>query len=625
MAFVKKADDEQDQNQTPTTGGGSGEVITSGGQSAPAAGPTAPVAKPGSTGSGMFDNVGRYLDVNADKAKGLANRVGGAITGDINKAGDAIGSAGQQFNKDVDAGTIRYNQGLIQNATANAQKVAADKAAADAVRSQYNAQYGGPEKFDEQNYYNQAQSAIKQAKDTANLSGTEEGRKSLLVRSNPGRPSGGVLSLNNAILQNSQEAQDIISGAAKGASSLDKRLADAAAAAGTYAAQGKAATAQARQSAQKAFADTYGSFQSGAQSKVGAAQKGAQSAAQKALDAFYSGGNLTNDQLGLLGISADQNAALRKGITDYQSAAEAAKARNAGYLGDANQFADLSKLGYGSVGTGEGLYNLSNTATADDYARLAALNQLTGRGDNFLTDPKLAGTAPGDLLDLRFGDLQKRIADATAAANSIQAVQQPSTTIDPAVEDALNNVNTSNPLRDNPITKALGNLGDKAKELSDKTIETGKKAIKDTEDEGNRVIDNTKKKTTDLKNKAQAFGSAPGKKTEEAVKKAGEDIKDESVKAKTKTVAAVKKAKEEIDDEFERTVTSIKRGGGAVSSKTKSAATKLATDLKNAIEDPAKAAKGLVKEAKNFFSLTDATPSASTQRLLDLISQKKRT
>lgn len=586
MAFVKKTDEEIDAEAgSPTTGpSAEGGVIAGSGQggapaAASAAQGSATQAKPGTTGSGMFDNVGRYLDVNADKATGLANRVTGVLGSDINKATSAVDNAKDLFNKDVDKSTVKFNQGLVTDATKNAEAYAADQAKKAAVQGQYNASYAGPMGLGDQDYYNSAQSAVGNAKSAAELAKTEAGRKELLARAGKGRSSGGVLSLNNAILQNSADAQNLIANSAKGASTLDQRLADAAAAAGVYAKQGESTTNATRDSTRKAFGDVYGAFQTDAKGKATTAQKGAETAASGALGAFNTGATLTPAQLSLLGIAQPAADSFRSDLANYQTAVNEAKLRDPGFAADPNQFSDLSKLtddrgAYGTVNPGAGLFSASNTASAQDYARLQALNQLSGRGDAFLTDPSLAGTAPGDLLDFRFSDLQKRLSDALAAANDANAkgreqevkdkekqkeeekdkVETEGKTeegIDTLVEEDPP-IQTGNPTLDSILNGAAGGVKGVSEAASDggkNTVNTLHKALLDTKAELGRLASNTKKAAGKAAEKTKGFIAKPGDTTAKAVKTAGKDVANTTKKAtadvkKTVSTAAKDTGKE---------------------------------------------------------------------------------
>lgn len=671
MAFVKRDDNEQDPNAQPTTGAGEGSTITAGGQggaagSAANAAPTAPVAKPGTTGSGMFDNVGRYLDVNADKAKGLANRVTGVLDRDVGRATSAIGDATNQFNKAVEGGTVQQNQGVINDALKNAQQVAADKDRAAQVQAQYNANYAGPTDFTQQDYYNNAARAVGNATSSAQLANTEEGRKELLARANPGRASGGVLSLNNAILQNSADAQNLIANSARGASGLDKRLEDAAKAAGIYAQRGQDITKATRDAARGAFDQAYGQFRTDAENKANAALGNERTAAQTALNAFNAGSKLSPSQLSLLGITQDQADSFRKGISDYQAAVDAAKGRDKAFGADRNAFANLAGLkddkgGYGSVQDGAGFFNASNVASADDYARLAALNELSGRGENFLTDASLAGTAPKDLLDFRFSDLQKRLADATAAANAVKQVQAvtgggggvPIGDIGGGGEGGglIQDILGGDPGQSVPALKVLEDLARKGGEGVKENLERAggaasnlwKTALSAADKAGVDIDTAVRKLGTDAKQalvnapqNIQGFLSNPvdtsvnaaktaakdiktaaqvaGANVNTAAKTAGKDVSATTKKATTDTKKAVATGAKDTAKEATKTLDTSKKATGKAAEDTKKEAAIVADKLKAAAANPGKAI------AQNISGLFGGNSQLSPEAL-HLLSQ----
>lgn len=140
MAYVyKKPGEEEGGDQTdqaPALGTASADITGSGGPTGEAVA-KAPMKDP--IGQGVPD-IGKYLTANQDKARALAGKVGGVISGDINKANTGITGAQNQFQSDVNKNTVNFNQDVYNQGKAaltnpNAANVVSDTAA----QKEYNA------------------------------------------------------------------------------------------------------------------------------------------------------------------------------------------------------------------------------------------------------------------------------------------------------------------------------------------------------------------------------------------------------------------------------------------------------------------------------------------------------
>lgn len=214
-------------------GSAPGGVLTPGGTNAvtPAAAPKTDAATPGAN----ITDINKYLDVNREKIQKLGSNVSGVIRGDTEAARTGIAGAGEQFQKDVGAGTVNLNEDVfgrakkaLTDANYVAPKVAATPEVAtaptstvipstpqtagdflgnaqdvEAFKKMYGAQYGGPKDLYSQSYYQPAAEATTKAVRSAGLVNTGTGLQELIARANQsdsGRYSKGALTLDQALL-----------------------------------------------------------------------------------------------------------------------------------------------------------------------------------------------------------------------------------------------------------------------------------------------------------------------------------------------------------------------------------------------------------------------------------------
>lgn len=194
--------------------------------------------------TGAVTDIGKYLDVNRQKAQELAGKVGGVITGDIGRARTGLETSGTKFGEQVQAGTVGMNQELYEagqaaltrpDATASATDFLAERQrqqqmaqasaptvttsptgqvsgtmggmaaepppvtptapiynAGDAQKfiekygadfaNQYNAQYGGPMDIQTQQYFRDALTDVQKAQRAAQNIQSATGRQELIAR-----------------------------------------------------------------------------------------------------------------------------------------------------------------------------------------------------------------------------------------------------------------------------------------------------------------------------------------------------------------------------------------------------------------------------------------------------------
>jgi len=273
MAYELKKDEDEVEGQASQDGapilvtGGTGQALTSGGT---ASGSDNQIKEAPASGSNVAD-IGKYLDLNRQKAQALGEKVGGFISSDISKAQTGIQEAQDQFKGAVKAGTV----GLDQNVFSKAKSTLTDPNAAqqmqsqlatygglvkeggqasgtygglagqpaggyqagsaqefmdqygDAFKQQYGAQYGGPTDIISQQYYQQAEKDRLKAERTARNVDTSEGRQELIARAmqpSSGRFSKGSLALDQALIAGEQDAFKKLQEAATPAQELQAKI-----------------------------------------------------------------------------------------------------------------------------------------------------------------------------------------------------------------------------------------------------------------------------------------------------------------------------------------------------------------------------------------------------------------
>lgn len=104
----------------------------------PTQSPYSPNAGDAGAPVGRFVNFGRYFSLNADKARGMAQNVGGAVRKQGEDVRSGIGSAVGSFNKAVDKGSLSYMEPAFGPPTKPTAATADVTAAGPAVRSAEN-------------------------------------------------------------------------------------------------------------------------------------------------------------------------------------------------------------------------------------------------------------------------------------------------------------------------------------------------------------------------------------------------------------------------------------------------------------------------------------------------------
>lgn len=409
MAFYNEKDEDEQNPDTASSSvapsGGSAFVQGGAGQ-ADSAG-SAPANQPGTPDSpGSFVGIKQYLDQNKNQAEKLAKNVGSFVEQQGAAAQNALSQGAQQFNQAADQNTVNLNQDLLNRARTDSASVAANQQELADFQKMRDANYGGPQSFEQSEYYQPAKQAVDKALQAAKNTQSVEGRNSLLTgiqNQNQNKASRGAATLDNAILGTSSDSKRILQEARDKVNPIQQNLTQVQQDALAKANQAKANTEATRNAVLSVFDGDQGvqkQLEADLQSRAAAARNQSLTQARQTEEALKANAQLNDEQLGILGLSReDYNALLADrdllksefGKTNYD---------------DLTQFATMQSP--------DALINAQNIASADDYARYAALNQLMGTQNQFLSDPSQAGKANLDAYDF----------DAAAAKSNIQQSMQ---------------------------------------------------------------------------------------------------------------------------------------------------------------------------------------------------------
>lgn len=418
MAYYNEDDDQgqgqgapvQDPNapDAVTTGGPSGSIAGQGSGNPAAAATSQASGAPGTPG--QFVGIKQYLDANKPQSAKLARDVSGYVGGLGDQARSQLDTGVQGFNQAVDQNTIALDQGLLDEAKTDATRVAQDQQKLEAFKKQRDAQYQGPNSFQESSYFQPVNQAVSKATQASADTATAQGQKELISQvqnAKRGKVNQGALSFDAALLQADPTAKGVLAQTRKELEDIPQNLTKAQEASLAKAGQAAQTTGATKAAIQGVFSGEQGvqaQLEQQLKNKAQEAMGQSKSQAEQTMNLLKSGAEPNDSQLGLLGINRDQWKELVGDRTYLQNEY------------GVNPYSDLSV--YGTVKNPNTQISAQNIASADDYAKYAALNQLMGTQNTFLTDPSLAGTADLDALDFNFGGAQGDI------KNSIQLQAQ---------------------------------------------------------------------------------------------------------------------------------------------------------------------------------------------------------
>ncbi len=395
MAYTLKDDEDKvvgEEGQPVTTSGPQSSLITGQGTTPGPDAPKDPSAAPGAA-PGNFVGIQQYIDANKPQSAGLAQKVGSYVEGLGQDARNTLESSQKGFQSAVGQGTVNYNKQLADQAAGQGSaQVAGNAQQLGEFQSMRDAQYKGPENFQGSQFYQPAQQSIQQAQQAANQVLTQEGQKATLAQmqqAKRGRVNTGALNFDAALLQTDPDAKRLLGEASDKQSDLGDLLSNADITAGGQVTAGKATTAATK----KAIADQFGgdkgvqkNLEADLVSRAQVAIGQSSEQAKQTIKVLTEGGEPNEAQLKLLGISKAQYDALIAKRNEYRN--QTGK----------NAYDSTKIASYSSQVNPATNINAQNIASAEDYARYQALNQLMGTQNQFLSDPSQAGKSDMDSL-----------------------------------------------------------------------------------------------------------------------------------------------------------------------------------------------------------------------------------
>lgn len=407
-------DENEDENEdlvanggAPTTGAGSSTIGTSGGSgSTDVNAPKAAVAAP-STFAGIKD----YVNANKNQTAGLANDVGGLVNNYGNEARTKINEGVNQFNQAVDQNTVNLDDRVFNTAKTKAQDVTSVQPDLDTFIGMRDAEYKGPTSFEGSEQYQPAQQAYTTAQQAINNTQSDAGQRQLLSelqQSQRGKVNQGSLALNSALLQGDTNARSILDNVKSQNDDVEGLFNTKKVEADQKALAGKTATEATRKAIDDNFRGEQG-VQSSLEKELGERSQDligqSNQRSDDLINSLQNGASLTDQQISSLGISKEQYANL---VTDMNLLKNT--------FGN-NSYSNITPYAT-KVGI-DGQITAQNAATAEEYARYQALNELMGSQNQFLNDPSLAGQAAN--VKLADFDINNLAQNMQGGINSAQA------------------------------------------------------------------------------------------------------------------------------------------------------------------------------------------------------------
>lgn len=412
MAYVDQSSTtEQDKqnvqsplNQPPTTGSAVGTA---------GAGDKTPNQPSSSVAPAPFTNLGSYLAVNAPQIQGMAGQVAGQLGQTYQTAKGAVDTGASNIQNQINAGYAAPNADIVNQAATNPTEFAAKPENVAAFQAQYNDKYNGPASAEVTPDYTTTQGAVQKAvNDAANL-GNYGGLQSYLTTNLEANPTQAISALDTALLNQSPEAIGQINTAAGQFPGLTDYFSQAIGQQNQNIANAQNAATTNAQSIQNQFTGEGGvipSFQNDLNARLAAARTLATNqgtAAVNALGDFTKFNPETMKTLGLTPEEVNQLQLNKEILSNYGT--------TIGSSGQPYYNADTFNLkNYATQASPDVQILPENFATPADYAKAAALAQLTGQDlSGYLNQQNAteAGTYNPNLVQFNKSAAEKYAAD----------------------------------------------------------------------------------------------------------------------------------------------------------------------------------------------------------------------
>lgn len=380
-----------------------------------------------------------YLNANKGRVQQFGQDVAGRLTNSYDTTLGNINQGFNQFSNDVSGSYTPPTQEQVNSALSKPEEFSKDSSNVDQFRQWYNPSYSGPQNFEGSSMYSNLNDQVNKAVDNSKLVDTLPGLSTFLGQSNQ-YATPGMNALDSALLYRSPEARGAIQSAAAPAKTLNDYLSSKAGEANQAVANKKNEISSSGENVRNLSQNAFNQFNNDLQDRVSTAR------GQSAADA-----DLTNRLLRAGSANGFSNEELQKvandldlapgGAEDDLSALNSLLARRAivskGFTPDISS--GLTPVAGRNVDLSQFLTLLpseqitpGNLATPEDYARSAALAQMTGLSPYLDQEmASQAGTAPLDLtqtaipqnfLDMDANELSKLWANYYASKNGLPGV-----------------------------------------------------------------------------------------------------------------------------------------------------------------------------------------------------------
>lgn len=376
----------------------------------------------GSAGSGQAPGVGTstefgsnaaklsdYLKANQEQVAEYGQQVAGDLTQRYNKTLGDLDTGLNQFSQEAQSGYTPPDQTRVNQALANPTEFVKNQQNVQDFSNWYSPQYGGPQNFEGSSIYSNLNNQVNQAVQNAGLTGTQGGLGTYMNNFLGANDwTEGMRVLDTALLQRNPQSRQAIQSAADPYKNLSSYLTDTTNKANQAIAGARGQVAQSQADVRGQTQAATDAFTQDLQNRVAQAKSGAQTNAEAFRAALGQGANLTQAERDLYGAGNwDDVLRYRDLLQNTQGPFSDTKAK----YGEKFDF-----LPYLTEQNPESMYNMANVASADDYAREAALQQLTGNRFNVLSDDMTAaGTAPKTISQFNAQqagqDLQQKLRD----------------------------------------------------------------------------------------------------------------------------------------------------------------------------------------------------------------------
>lgn len=381
----------------------------------------APAGSPQSRGTSGWTDINAYLDANKEQSLGMADRIGTKLEGEASAVRGDIDTSNQNFRKRVDDNTERLNQDIVDRASADPLAFSRKAEDVATLKKQRDAQYGGPSAFADAEDFGALTEKVSAAASRARGVDTETGREALLasVMTNPTK---GMLSLDNLLIGSNPNARERLNTAAKPFAELNTYLDSTGKNAGDYITAAKKTTGDTSTAVKGALEGTRGRLDTELNTKFADTKSRAVSeseAAKAKLADYRSGGvdSLSDKDLAILDLDRDAAKALFSTGNTLKHAGDIPEGAvnnapdgqiNAWWQYGQPKFYDINfdPTQYGTMLSPDAQITKANSASGEDYQRIAALEDLMGNPSGVLNqaDAGQAGKANTDLYDFRGGD-----------------------------------------------------------------------------------------------------------------------------------------------------------------------------------------------------------------------------